>query len=73
MKFDPSSDVLNHVYGKFSKENDSKSEIKQILLLTTAIFLLTAPSPNAQDIGGMTANFLAPSASELAATSSAED
>lgn len=39
---------------------DIKTALKQVLLLTMALFLMTAPAPDSKDIAAITAHFIAP-------------
>lgn len=39
---------------------DIKTALKQVLLLTVALFLMTAPTPDSKDIAAITTNFIAP-------------
>ena len=50
----------DHIVYGLEMSHDSKSVLKQALLLTTAIFLMTAPAPDSKDIAGISANFIAP-------------
>lgn len=58
MKFKQASDSFNLVFGHAGNDKYDRVDLKQILLLATAVFLMTAPSPSAHDISEMTANFL---------------
>lgn len=40
------------------REREYRAFLKQTLLLATAIFLMTAPAPDSNDIAGFTANFI---------------
>lgn len=39
---------------------DITTALKHVLLLTMAVFLLTAPTPDSKDIADITVNFIAP-------------
>jgi hypothetical protein len=43
-----------------SQEYKEVSEVKSILLLATALFLISAPTPDSKDIAEMTSNFIVP-------------
>jgi len=58
MKFERLSDQLSPVSEHTSKDRENKTFLKQALLLTTAIFLMTAPTPDSHDIVEITANFI---------------
>jgi len=57
MKKDHSPDHPVHGY---EMSHGLKIVLKQALLLTTAIFLMTAPTPDPKDIANISANFIGP-------------
>ena len=60
MKFDRLSDQARPVSGYGGHERGNRILLKQILLLTVALFLIMAPAPDSNDLTEMTANFIVP-------------
>jgi len=58
MKFDQMSGRVAPIPEYGSRAADNRTFRKQTLLLSTAIFLMTAPAPDSQDIAELTANFI---------------
>jgi len=58
MKNDGFSDLANRVSALRSGERSPMIALKQVLLLTTGIFFITAPTPDSKDIADISANFI---------------
>jgi len=58
MKFNQMSDQVGHLSGYGGSKRNSRTFLKQALLLTTAIFLMSAPAPDSHDITEITASFI---------------
>jgi hypothetical protein len=73
MKFNQSTESFSHVSGNTNNEETYKSDLKLTLMLSTAIFLMFAPSPDTHDFAQMTANFLISASPEGVLPSSSDD
>jgi hypothetical protein len=58
MKINRLSDQVSPVSEYGIRNRYSKTLLKQILLLALALFLMSAPAPDSQDVTEMTANFI---------------
>ena len=60
MKFDRLSIQARPFSGYGDHQRVNRGVLKQILLLTVALFLIMAPAPDSNDLTEMTANFIVP-------------
>ena len=60
MSWDQSRYSRDLVCGNVRNDRISRSDLKRCLLLTTALFFMIAPAPDAHDITELTAAFIIP-------------